>query len=216
MVPQVHTLRSSVSVTSFPPSPVVCFHTFYCPPVSFVLTSFAMTLVLLCEVLSFELILSTKVGHGHLPHKLFYALDPGHLALSGPSVRRKRHESAMSSVMGSSPNCMTFRHRHFRLSRLIELAEVEEGKAEAGESKTEACEEEKRGIREQSGPGNRLLLVPPHLFLAKDKRLPTLARVRGKQLRTSTDTRNNQAPSSQRDGCRILSSPTDRSTSEGS
>ena len=30
---------------------------------------------------------------------------------------------------------MTFRHRHFRLGRLIELAEVEEGKAEAGERK---------------------------------------------------------------------------------
>jgi hypothetical protein len=79
--------------------------------------------------------------------------------------------------------CMTFRHRHFRLSRLIELAEVEEGKAEAGESKTEACEEEKREIREQSGPGHRLLLVPRHLCLARDKGLPTLARVPGKQLR---------------------------------
>src|SRR5260370_35944340 len=124
MVPQVHTLRSSVSVTSFPPSPVVCFHTFYCPPVSFVLTSFAMTLVLLCEVLSFELILSTKGGHGHLPHKLVYALDPGHLALSGPSVRRKRHESAMSSVVESSTNGEFFRHRHFRPSWVVELADA--------------------------------------------------------------------------------------------
>ena len=103
--------------------------------------------------------------------------------------------------------CMTFRHRHFRLSRLIELAEVEEGKAEAGERKTEACEEEKREIRAQSGPGNRLLLVPRHLYLARDKGLPTLVRVPGKQLRTSADTRNNQAPSSQRDGCRIFLDP---------
>src|SRR5258708_6377363 len=59
--------------------------------------------------------------------------------------------------------CMTFRHRHFRRSRLIELAEVEEGKAEAGERQTEACEEDERESREQSGPGNRLLLVPRHL-----------------------------------------------------
>ncbi|HEX6483904.1 MAG TPA: hypothetical protein VF043_34075, partial [Ktedonobacteraceae bacterium] len=47
--------------------------------------------------------------------------------------------------------CMTFRHRHVRRRRLIELAEVEEGKAEAGERKPEAREEEKRAIREQSG-----------------------------------------------------------------
>jgi hypothetical protein len=68
---------------------------------------------------------------------------------------------------------MTFRHRHFKLSRLIELAEVEEGKAEAGERK----EEEKR-------ESSRLLLVPRHLYPAGDKGLPTRARARGKRLRT--------------------------------
>src|SRR5258708_16557889 len=31
--------------------------------------------------------------------------------------------------------CMTFRHRHFSLSRLIETAEVEPGKAETAERK---------------------------------------------------------------------------------
>ena len=31
--------------------------------------------------------------------------------------------------------CRTFRHRHFRLSRLIEIAGVEEGNAEVGERK---------------------------------------------------------------------------------
>jgi hypothetical protein len=113
----------------------------------------------------------------------------------------------MNSNMGRGPTCMTFRHRHFRLSRLIERAEVEEGKAEAGESKTEACEEEQREIREQSGPGNRLLVVPRHLCLARDKGLPTLARVPGKPLRTSAETRTTQAPSSQRAGCRIFLDP---------
>ena len=47
---------------------------------------------------------------------------------------------------------MTFRHRHFRLSRLIELAEVEEGKAEAGERKTEACEAVERGKQREERP----------------------------------------------------------------
>ncbi len=41
---------------------------------------------------------------------------------------------------------MTFRHRHFRLSSLIEIAGVEEGKAEEGEKK-EACEEEEHAIQ---------------------------------------------------------------------
>jgi Predicted permease len=103
--------------------------------------------------------------------------------------------------------CMTFRHRHFRRRRLIELAEVEEGKAEAAERKTAACEEEKRESREQSGPSSRLLLVPWHLSPVGDKGLPTLARARGKPLRTSAETRNTQAPSSQRDGCRIFLDP---------
>jgi hypothetical protein len=47
-----------------------------------------------------------------------------HLALSDPSIRRKRHESVMSLVMGSGPTCMTFRHRHFKLSSLIETVEM--------------------------------------------------------------------------------------------
>jgi hypothetical protein len=69
---------------------------------------------------------------------------------------------------------MTLRHRHFRLSRLIELAEVEEGKAEAGERQTEACEQEKRESREQSDPGKRWLLVPWRLEPARDKGFPYL------------------------------------------
>lgn len=47
---------------------------------------------------------------------------------------------------------MTSRHRHFRLSSLIELAEVEEGKAEAGERKTEACEAVERGNQREEQP----------------------------------------------------------------
>ena len=33
-------------------------------------------------------------------------------------------------TLSRSEGCMTFRHRHWRLSSLIEIAEVEEGKAE--------------------------------------------------------------------------------------
>ena len=47
---------------------------------------------------------------------------------------------------------MTFRHRHSRLRRLIEIAEVVEGKAEV-------CEEEGREIGGKNGPDERLLLV---------------------------------------------------------
>ena len=43
--------------------------------------------------------------------------------------------------------CMTFRHRHFSLSRLIETAEIEPGKAETGEKKA-VCEEHACAISE--------------------------------------------------------------------
>jgi hypothetical protein len=42
---------------------------------------------------------------------------------------------------------MTFRHRHFKLSRLIEIAGVEEGKAEGGERK-------KKRVKRRSVPSD--------------------------------------------------------------
>lgn len=127
--------------------------------------------------------------------------------LAWASVVYSKEKRRYHTCSSSPPSCMTFRHRHVRRRRLIELAEVEEGKAEAGERKPEAREEEKRAIREQSGSGNHLLLVPRHLYLARDKGLPTLAPVAGKPLRTSADTRTTQAPCSHRDGCRIFLDP---------
>ncbi len=55
--------------------------------------------------------------------------------------------------------CMAFRHRHFSLSRLIETAEMEPGKAETGE-KEAGCEEDESAIRRESCPRGRFLLVP--------------------------------------------------------
>src|SRR5216683_8167738 len=60
------------------------------------------------------------------------------------------------------PLCMTFRHRHFSLSRLIETAEVEPGKAETGEKKA-GCEEHACAIRRKGCPRSRLLLIPLYL-----------------------------------------------------
>ncbi len=48
---------------------------------------------------------------------------------------------------------MAFRHRHFSLSRLIETAEMELGKAETGE-KEAGCEEDESAIR----PGSHGIL----------------------------------------------------------
>ena len=55
---------------------------------------------------------------------------------------------------------MTFRHRHSRLGRLIETAEIEERKAEVYEKDEEA-------IREKSWPERQLLLVIRRLDLAE-------------------------------------------------
>src|SRR5258708_4185804 len=101
---------------------------------------------------------------------------------------------------------MTFRHRHFRRSRLIELAEIEGGKAEAAERQTEVCEEVKRESREQSGPGKRWLLVPWRLYPAGDQGFPHLP-ARGKRLSTSVDESSTQAPSPHRHGCRMFLDP---------
>src|SRR6266851_1026181 len=55
--------------------------------------------------------------------------------------------------------CTTSRHRHFSLSRLIETAEIEPGKAETGEKKA-GCEEHAYASRRKGCPRSRLLLIP--------------------------------------------------------
>jgi len=54
---------------------------------------------------------------------------------------------------------MAFRHRHCRLSSLIELAEVEAGKAETAERKKQ-CEENEGAIRHKDCSCSRWFLVP--------------------------------------------------------
>jgi hypothetical protein len=76
---------------------------------------------------------------------------------------------------------MAFRHRHFRLSSLIEIAGVEEGGTEEGE-KIEACEGEEHAIRHESCPvadGFWFLRV---FARQADNVCPALARARGKRL----------------------------------
>ena len=82
---------------------------------------------------------------------------------------------------------MTFRHRHFRLSSLIEIAGVEEGKAEAGERK-------KPCVKRRSVPSDARAahVADGFWFLCVFARLadhvcPALARVRGKRLRKQAD-----------------------------
>ena len=65
---------------------------------------------------------------------------------------------------------MAFRHRHFRLSNLIEIAGVEEGGTEEGE-KIEACEGEEHAIRHESCPRSRWFLVPSRLCPTGRQRL---------------------------------------------
>jgi hypothetical protein len=55
--------------------------------------------------------------------------------------------------------CMTLRHRHFRRSSLIEIAGVEEGKAEESIEKKEADEEEEHAISHENGSHSSLVLV---------------------------------------------------------
>ena len=66
--------------------------------------------------------------------------------------------------------CTTFRHRHFSLSRLIETAEIELGKAETGEKKA-GCEEHACAIRRKGCPRSRLLLIPLSLSEAGRQQL---------------------------------------------
>ena len=70
---------------------------------------------------------------------------------------------------------MAFRHRHCRLSSLIELAEVEEGKAEVERLK-EVCEEGERVISRRDGLCNSFLLHFPMFMLgSRPHVLPPLA-----------------------------------------
>ena len=104
---------------------------------------------------------------------------------------QKTSEAKHTAEKGVKPTgcalCMTFRHRHFRLSSLIELAGVEEGKAEAGERK-------KQGVKRRSVPSDARAahVADGFWFLCVFARLadhvcPALARVRGKRLRKQAD-----------------------------
>src|SRR5215472_386469 len=68
--------------------------------------------------------------------------------------------------------CMTFRHRHYRLSSLIEIAEIEEGKAEAEETK-KVREEAEHAIRCKGCPCNRFLLNFPAFLLGLRPHAPS-------------------------------------------
>jgi hypothetical protein len=70
---------------------------------------------------------------------------------------------------------MTFRHRHCRRGRLIETAEVEQRKVEAGARKKETCEEEERAIRRDGCPLSRLLWVACVFARYEDHVFPALA-----------------------------------------
>src|SRR5262245_28855430 len=102
---------------------------------------------------------------------------------------------------------MTFRHRHSRLSRLIEIAEIEEGKVEVGERQKKRM----RTMDRQSGAKGEhsaafcwllcfVLQHGAHVF-------PALASIGGKRLRKSTSAESNQAPSPQRESCRTFLDP---------
>jgi len=89
--------------------------------------------------------------------------------------------------------CTTFRHRHFRLSSLIEIAEVEEGNAEVGERK-------KKRVKRRSGPSDARAAQVADCFwflclfaLQGNNVFPALARVRGKRLRKRADEAGKQA-----------------------
>jgi hypothetical protein len=88
---------------------------------------------------------------------------------------------------------MTFRHRHCRLSSLIEIAEVEEGTAEVGARK-------KKRVKRRSGPSDARAahVADCFWFLCLFARqgnnvFPALARVRGKRLRKRADEAGKQA-----------------------
>ena len=88
---------------------------------------------------------------------------------------------------------MTFRHRHFRLSSLIEIAGVEEGKAEVGGRK-------KKRVKRRSVPSDtRVAHVADGFWflgvfaLQGNNIFPTLARVQGKRLRKRADEEGKQA-----------------------
>ena len=120
------------------------------------------------------------------------------LPISHSSLGRNEFRPSRSGLKAFIPagcaTCMTFRHRHFRLSSLIEIAGVEEGSAEVGERKKKCARGMSGEIREQSGPSNRGLLVTWCLYPAGDKGVPTLARAPGKRLSTSADERTKSSP----------------------
>jgi hypothetical protein len=68
--------------------------------------------------------------NGYDADSLFH-LDCG-TSTDGRSIGGKKRQPMMPHrvTLSCSEGCMTFRHRHWRLSSLIEIAEVEEGKAE--------------------------------------------------------------------------------------
>ena len=89
--------------------------------------------------------------------------------------------------------CMTFRHRDWRLSSLIEIAEVEEEKAEVRERK------EKRVKRRNKPSDARTPQRADDCWLLcvfaqqRTNMVPSLARVQGKRLRTRADEEGKEA-----------------------
>ena len=96
-------------------------------------------------------------------------------------------------LMRSISLCTTFRHRHFGLSSLIEIAEVEEGNAEMGERKKQRV---KRRI--EPSDARAAHVADCFWFLCLFARpgnhvCPALARVRGKRQRKRADEAGKQA-----------------------
>jgi hypothetical protein len=111
---------------------------------------------------------------------------------------------------------MTFRHRHFSLSRLIETAEVEPGKAEAAERKKQGVRRMKVQSDTRTTHAADGFWFPASLSSNQTTAFPHVARRPSKRLRKLAGEGRNQTPSPQRGGCRTLSSPTGRSTSRSS
>ena len=104
---------------------------------------------------------------------------------------------------GCATRCMTFRHRHGRLGRLIETAEGEPGKAEAGENKA-VCEGDAGASRRKGCPHSSLLQVPLYLSSASRQQCSRTCSKESKRLRKLAGEGGNQAPSPQRGGCRTF------------
>jgi hypothetical protein len=118
--------------------------------------------------------------------------SPSHVCLLGNGPMRNRFAKTTAMPTGCA-TCMTFRHRHFRLSSLIEIAGVKEGKAEVGGRK-------KQCVKRRSVPSDARAahVADGFWFLCVFARqtnnvCPALARMRGKRLRKRADEEGKKA-----------------------